>query len=145
MVEQPTRASGQPPPIAPEPSLWQFLARTGLGTIAALLFLLGKGSRLTGQARDLALDYWVGTAVQLSGLALLLVLAAGAGASAIARATGAWHLLRLVAVPLGLIWPHGFALAAWAAWSSIPAAAGGATSRDGPRPSTASSGASSIS
>jgi hypothetical protein len=165
-----------------------------LGTIAAMLFFLGKGSRMTGQQLDSALDYWLGTLFQLSGLALLLLvfavwhrtrlagpkhpsrgtnlatigwlylamsalitlslvslivaanrpgtpvgmiagsivssrdlvvrlalalLLAGVGASSIARERNAWLFVRLAAIPLGLVWPHGFALAAWTAWSSI--------------------------
>ena len=47
------------------------------------------------------------------------LLATGAGAASLAHARNAFILVRLVAIPLSLIWPHGTLIAAWTSWCTL--------------------------
>ncbi len=97
---------------------WLHFAMAGL-IIWAMASLIGMANQVGSTLGTIA-----GSIVDTPDLFIKLVtgvLVAGAGATALSGAKMAWPLLRVTAVPLSLIWPHGFMLAAWSAWSSISA------------------------
>jgi hypothetical protein len=97
---------------------WFHLAMAGI-MIAGLVSLFGMASNVGSPISDIptrALSH-PDALVKLS-IGLLCV---GVGATALSGATVSWLLIRITAVPLAYVWPHGFILAAWSAWSSIGA------------------------
>lgn len=95
---------------------WLFLIVGGLGLLSLVsLFLTATNVDSAGGMIAAAIV----TSPDIMVKIVIALMAIGAGATALAGTTTVWSLLLAVAVPLGLIWPHGLALAAWTAWSSL--------------------------
>jgi hypothetical protein len=117
-----TRLSGPQsisPLGAPRAIGWLYLASAGFMTIA-LVGLLGLGG-----SSDIVGSRLAREVLSVPGLGFTIataMLVAGAGATAIAGHRSTWALLRLAAVPLATVWPHGLIIGSWAAWNSIASA-----------------------
>ena len=104
-------------------SSMQQLRTLGWLHLGMAALIVASSFAFVGMARSEGAVGALGTAIlstpDLSIKMAIALLVAATGAIAVTKARIGWSLIRLSAVPLAVIWPVGFMVGAWSAWSSI--------------------------